>query len=1330
MWCQTAFSQPAWQALSRLPEGRTAAEVWIRADHFHAVALDHAAMNAILRRALHEDAQPLAASSAVIDLPMPDGSLARFRFVEAPVMAPELAAKFPEIKTYRGEGIDDPAATVRFDLTPAGFHAQILSPHGTVYIDPAFRGDSRHHTSYYKRDHRRTDDFRCLFVSDQTVAGRARSQTAGSMTFSPTDLARSGSNLRTYRLAVAATAEYTAYQGGTVSAGMAAIVTAVNRVTGVYEVDLAIRLVLVANNDLLVYTNSSTDPYSNNNASSLLSQNQANLDSVIGSANYDIGHVFSTAGGGLAALGVVCRSSKAQGETGTSTPTGDGFYIDYVAHEMGHQFGANHTFNSSTGSCGGGNRNGSTAYEQGSGSTIMAYAGICGSDDLQPHSDPYFHSVSFDEILNYSTAGSGNNCAVLTATGNNAPTVSAGVNYTIPQNTPFTLTAIGSDPDGDALTYCWEERDLGPATTITASDNGSSPLFRSWNPTPDPSRTFPRLQELLNNTRPLGEIMPTTTRTMNFRVTARDNRSGGGGVNTSDMQVSVVSSAGPFTVTFPNSAGTLSGAQTITWNVAGTAATPINCANVNILLSTNGGLTFPIVLAANTPNDGSQLVVLPNVNTSSARIKVAAAGNIFFDLSNTNFSIVPSTPLPSVALDSATLVLEGCGTPNSAIDPGEAVTVNFALKNLGTASTTNLIVTLLATNGVTSPGGPQTYGVLTAGGAAVFAPFTFTAAAGACGGTINCILVLQDGTANLGTVNQSFPLGSLNAVTTRGTNAAAIAVPATGNKGVAAPYPSIISVSGVTGAISKVTVSLDGFQHTFPADVDVLLVGPGGQKTLLMSDAGGGNSVSGLSLMFDDDAAAVLPETTALSSGTFKPTDYTAGDTFPAPAPAGSYGTSLAVFNGQNPNGSWSLYVQDDSSKDTGNITQGWRLTIITASPTCCTSVAPVADVALGQSVSSALVNAGSNVTFAISVTNFGPNTASSVTVTDTLPAGLSFVSADSTLGTPVNNGGIVTCALGDMASGDRATITIQTMATTSGLKTNLANTASPTLDPTSANNTMSATLSVNAIPTIDGLTNATTLEDTPIGLAFTIGDAETPASSLTLTSACSNTNLVPLANVVLGGSGTNRTLTVTPATNQSGSATITLTVSDGLADASASFQLTVVAVNDPPSLAAISDRTIHAGSTLTFTNSATDPDVPANALTFSLDAGAPTGAQIDATHGVFTWTPGDADVNTTNSITVRVADDGAPPMDDAKTFLVTVVSRPVITAITVSNDLVTVNWTALEGQTYRLEYLTNLEDTNWSTVPPDVTAGGPNASRAAPGVLEAWRFYRVMLVP
>lgn len=637
------ISRNAWTQLDEIPVSRLADEAWVRPEKFQALLLDRQQITDVLRLApLESNVGNVKNSDFVVSIPMPDGSFARFRVVESPIMAPGLAAKFPTFHTYLGQGIDDPTATIRFDLTPQGFHAQILSPtHGASYIDPYTRGDDTLYTSYYKRDLLSRDGFVCVGPE----GAEAIVEELG------TAIRSTGTTRKEYMLACAATGEYTAFHGGTVALGQAAIVTAINRVSGVYETEVAVRMILVANNDLVVYTDGATDPYTNSSGSTMLGQNVTNLNAVIGSANYDIGHVFSTGGGGIAGLGVVCGSSKARGVTGLGNPTGDGFWIDYVAHEMGHQFAGNHNFNGASTNCGS-NRNGSTAYEPGSGSTIMGYAGVCGAlDNLQAHSDPYFGFISVQEISNFIN-GTGNSCATAINTGNNQPTVNAGPDYTVPSGTPFVLTAAsGSDPDGDAVTFCWEERDLGPAQTagvvggLGAADNGSSPLFRSFSPEPSMSRTLPRLSAVLANTLSLKiERVPTTNRTLNFRCTIRDNRAGTGGANSDDMNVVVNNAGGPFSVSSPNTAVNWSGDQTVTWVVAGTNGAPVNTANVNILLSTDGGNTFPTTLLASTPNDGSEVVTLPNINTTTARIKVEGAGNIFFDISNANFTITPAAP--------------------------------------------------------------------------------------------------------------------------------------------------------------------------------------------------------------------------------------------------------------------------------------------------------------------------------------------------------------------------------------------------------------------------------------------------------------------------------------------------------------------------------------------------------------------------------------------------------------------------------------------------------------------------------------------------------------
>jgi hypothetical protein len=560
-------------------------------------------------------------------------------------MAPKLAAKFPNIKTYVGVGLDDPHATVRLDLTPRGFHAQVLSSKtGDFFIDPAAKADTQHYLSFWKRA-MPGRQFECNTKEESALrpdAGKGADNTAGRT---------SGPVLRTYRLAMAATAEYTAYHGGTVALGLAAIVTSVNRVVGVYEKELAVRFVLVDDNASLVYADAATDPFDNDNDNNaLLGQNQLNTDAIIGTAGYDIGHVFSTASGGVAGLGVVCRDGlKAQGTTGTRTPIGDAFDIDYVAHEIGHQCGGSHTFDSTTGSCGGGNRSGNTAFEPGSGTTIMAYAGICGATNTQLNSDAYFHVGSYDQILAYLGSTS---CAATASTGNAPPSISLPTSgLVLPIGTPFKLTANAYDTDGDALTYNWEEYDLTPngAASLDAPqvDGVTMPLFRSFSPVASPTRYFPRLSDLVSNTTSLSERLPTVTRELRFRVTVRDQHNGPlgiiGGVNSSAIvSLNSTRAAGPFVVSAPNTAAvTWAGGSTqpVTWNVAGTNANGVNCATVNIRLSTDGGLTYPTVLLASAPNNGSATVTVPSVATTTARIMVEAADNYFFDISNANFTI-------------------------------------------------------------------------------------------------------------------------------------------------------------------------------------------------------------------------------------------------------------------------------------------------------------------------------------------------------------------------------------------------------------------------------------------------------------------------------------------------------------------------------------------------------------------------------------------------------------------------------------------------------------------------------------------------------------------
>jgi Metallo-peptidase family M12 len=614
----------------------------------------------------------------IITLPMPDGSLKRFRFSESPVMEPALAAKYPEIKTYSAQGVDDPFATLRMDYNPySGFHAQILSPSGNIFIDPYAKGNTQYYMSYFTKDFKKESSFTCgtpVPVSQNRVARLAASGPCR------------GTQLFTYRLAMACTGEYATEvclpAAPTVPATLAAITTSVNRVSGLYENELTVRFLLVANTDLLIYLDGTTDPYTNNSGNTMLTENQTNTNTIITSANYDIGHVFSTGGGGIAYLGCVCTANKAGGVTGSPNPVGDPFDIDYVAHEMGHQFGGDHTFNSVDGSCAG-NRNATTAYEVGSGTTIMAYAGICDADDIQPNSDPFFHTVSFDQISNFIATGAGASCHGTIATGNSIPVITAMSNngVTIPELTPFILSATATDANGDALTYCWEEWDLGAQDTWDGGANSTTkPLFKSREPKTSGIRMIPDINVILagypanpaaTNDGLKGETMSDpngpATRVIKFRLTVRDNRAGGGGIATGGgdaanlgcsfgtaFAINVKGATGPFLVNAPNGGESWLGgtSQIVTWDVASTDVAPVSTANVNILLSTDGGLTYPTTLLSNTPNDGTQSVTIPNIpTTSAARIMVRGAGNIFFDISNANFTIIFNGPLPVGMLD-------------------------------------------------------------------------------------------------------------------------------------------------------------------------------------------------------------------------------------------------------------------------------------------------------------------------------------------------------------------------------------------------------------------------------------------------------------------------------------------------------------------------------------------------------------------------------------------------------------------------------------------------------------------------------------------------------
>lgn len=593
--------------------------------------------------------QSLGTYGLPIELPNPEGRMIQYRIASFSVMEPALQAQFPMIQCYTGQGVD--GSVLKLDITPHGVHAMVSGLDRTYFIDPYLTGNTEWYQVYDKAafipgpgkpvgEHTPLGSDGLPIDLDEWTGGTSNKLATPN-----------GAQRKQYRIAIAASREYTNFHGGTIVLALAAINTSLNRVNSVYERDFAIRMILVANNNLIIYTNSNPGPYTDqSNAGVTINQNQTNINSVIGAVNYDIGHIFTTGAGGLAGLSVVCNNSnKARGVTGIASPVGDPFDIDYVAHEIGHQFGGTHTFNGSAGSCSG-NITNSTAYEPGSGTTIMAYAGICAPQDLQNNSDAHFHGGSYEQMLTFITGG-GSSCAANIATSNTPPTVDAGVTYFIPRNTPFTLTGLASDANTtDTLTYCWESIDLGPQGPPDNANATTAPIFRSFPPTVSPSRTFPKWSDILNNTQTTGEILPNVARTLRFLLSVRDNRPAGGGTNNDTVSIQVTSSAA-FQVTAPNTAvtWTVFSTQNITWNRASTHIAPIGCDTVRILMSLNGGLSWPIVLSDGTPNDGSHTVTIPNNPSNTCRIMVMGKGNIFFDVSNVDFTI-PVPTIPDFAL--------------------------------------------------------------------------------------------------------------------------------------------------------------------------------------------------------------------------------------------------------------------------------------------------------------------------------------------------------------------------------------------------------------------------------------------------------------------------------------------------------------------------------------------------------------------------------------------------------------------------------------------------------------------------------------------------------
>lgn len=633
-------------------QASTVAEKAVQARQYKTFSLDIRSLKKHLANAPLENTARAKTDPVLLDFPMPDGAVETFEIWQTITMQPALAARFPEIRAFAGRSKANPDVIAHIDYSFNGFNAGFRTPDGTVYIDPYADGQDQYYIVYFLKDVELdpTDQMRhvCGFDPSTDLDNPLHSEKDDH----PVIARKDGPlmELRTYVVVMGCTGEFGQNHGGTIPNVLSWFNTAANRLNLIFQPEVAFKIILHAETDKLIFVQPQSDPFLNAILGrEVLGQAPSVVNQRINPSTYHFSHIFTSRCddvGGVANLGSVCSDGNGSGVT---CNPGSGLNVGTAAHEMGHQFTASHTFDNCPNPFGE-NARSSTGFEPGSGSTIMSYAGGCGNQNIQNGEDLYYHVNSLQQMTNFTRRGNGGVCPVIETTANHEPELQIRHplnGLTIPILTPFELIAEATDADADALTYCWEQFNLSIPPITIGMPIGDCPIYRSYRPSANPNRVIPRLDLLLNNdTSNALEMLVDYSRRFNFRCTVRDNDPIAGGAVWDEIEFHTTDQAGPFLVEYPNEDTVVwqgGSAVEVKWDVANTYDAPVNCKMVDIRLSLDGGLTYPITLANKTLNDGQEMIIVPNVATALARVRIQASESIFFDISNQNFEIKNAT---------------------------------------------------------------------------------------------------------------------------------------------------------------------------------------------------------------------------------------------------------------------------------------------------------------------------------------------------------------------------------------------------------------------------------------------------------------------------------------------------------------------------------------------------------------------------------------------------------------------------------------------------------------------------------------------------------------